>query len=299
MASPLDERGTPAPLGRGVSENEPSASTAYSSNTYTSAQYYEAFKVIAPKIHVAYPTIYIHANSEGGQNGVGGANIRADSSTLALVNGWSWHKIGDNSNDQISTNYTTNAMGKDVFNDEFEYLDGSTSLERMINTAQSIMNWMTFQGSPTWFWLHALKRTNDTVAQGYGLGIWRPADDTDFSHYPNIQPGSWDYLPYNWDAVAGFVRYMPENSVRYQVDESTVLQNNRIMAWKTPSGKLVVALTSRNTNNFTFTINLGGSRTMAGYEFNGTLNSVSRGTQTGGTLATTLAPDTIQFWVEQ
>lgn len=280
-------------------QNEPSVSTSYSTCVYTSAQYYEAFKVIAPKIHTAYPNIYIHANSEGGQNGVGGANIRADSSTLALVDGWSWHKIGDNSNDQISTNFTTNALGKDVFNDEFEYLDGSTSLPRMVNTAQSIMNWMTFQNAPTWFWLHALKRSNDSVAQGYGLGIWRPADDTDFSHYPDIQPGHWDYLPYNWDAVAGFIRYMPENSVRYQVDESTVLQDNRIMAWKTPSGNLVVALTSRNANNFTFNVNLGGARTMAGYEFNGTLNSVSLGTRTGSTLAATLAPDTIQFWVEQ
>ncbi|HXR66027.1 MAG TPA: hypothetical protein VN729_08890 [Ktedonobacteraceae bacterium] len=83
------------------------------------------------------------------------------------------------------------------------------------------------------------------------------------------------------------------------LDESTALRNNRIMAWKTPSGKLVVALTSRNTNNFTFNISLGGSHTMAGYEFNGTLNSLSLGTQTGGILAATLAPDTIQFWVEQ
>ena len=117
--------------------------------------------------------------------------------------------------------------------------------------------------------------------------------------YPNIQPGTWDYLPYNWDAVAGFIRYMPENSVRYQVDESTVLQDNRIMAWKTPSGKLVIALTSRNANNFTFNVNLGGSRTMAGYEFNGTLNTVSLASQTGSTLSATLSPYTIQFWVEQ
>src|SRR3712207_7321978 len=48
---------------------------------------------------------------------------------------------------------------------------------------RSIMNWMTFQGSPTWYWLHALKPTYNSEAAGYALGFWRPYDDDDFSKY--------------------------------------------------------------------------------------------------------------------
>ena len=73
----------------------------------------------------------------------------------------------------------------------------------MVNTAQSIMNWMTFQNSPTWFWLHAaLKPTyNSEASAGYSLGFWRPYDDDDFTKYPNIAKGHWDYNPRNFNGI--------------------------------------------------------------------------------------------------
>lgn len=293
-------------------QNEPSVNTFYSSSTYSSQQYYDTFKIVAPLIKTAYPNIFIHANSEGGQNGVGSGLIRGDAAALAKVNGWSWHRIGYDSNDQITNanTYNSNLNGKVVFNDEFEYLDGTTSPARMINTAQSIMNWMTFENSPTWFWLHALKSTNDSIATGYGLGVWRPSTDTNTSHYSNVSTGHFDYLSYNYNAIAGFLAYMPWNSVRYEVTESKVLNNNRIMAWRKPDGKLVFALTNRAGADFNFSINLGSAKTFTGHLYDSSPRSLTQadntgqylgkplGTKSGSNLSITVPDLSIQFWVE-
>ncbi len=90
--------------------------------------------------------------------------------------------MGSDSNTQIDQASRLNSnKGRDdiyVYNTEFEYLDGRTSDWRCINTAQSIMNWMTFENSPTWYWLHALKPLGNSEAEGYSLGFWRKPGDT-------------------------------------------------------------------------------------------------------------------------
>lgn len=281
-------------------QNEPNINggALYSKCEYSNEQYYSAFKAVAPKIRAAFPNVFIHNESFAGQTGRGSALIRGDAATLALVDGWSWHRIGADSNEQITTDFRANSVGKPVINNEFEYLSGGTSDWRMVNTAQSIMNWMTFQNSPTWFWLHALKPTYNAEAAGYSLGFWRPWDDDDFSKFAHIQKGHWDFNPGNWHAVKGFVEYMPWNSVRYHVDETTVRNDQRIMAWKTPQGKLAFALTNRGTANFTFTVDTGSTRTFGGKRFNFTANDISVGTKTGPVLTATLSPKSIEFWIE-
>lgn len=281
-------------------QNEPSVcGVQYSSACYSSQRYYDTFKVVAPKIRASFPSVFIHANSEGGQNGVGGSLIRGDSATLALVDGWTWHRIGTSSNEQITTNFTTNAAGKKVFNNEFEYLDNTTSTDRFINTAQSLMNWMTFQNSPTWYWLHALKPTCNSEASGYSLGFWQPADPTICPGASTLQPGHWEYNTLNYHSVAGFLKYMPWNSVRYQVDEATVRNDNRIMAWKMPSGQIVFALTNRSaTTPFTFNIDVSGTRTFSGYRYTPTEADLGLGVVRSTTINPTLPPQSIEFWVE-
>jgi O-glycosyl hydrolase len=282
-------------------QNEPAIGDApYSSCYYTGNQYYTTFKAVAAKIRTNFPDVFIHANSWNGQSGFGGPEIRADATALSYVDGWTWHRIGTHSNEQITTNFTTNSVGKYVFNNEFEYLSGGATNDRFINTTQSIMNWMTFQNSPTWFWLHALKPTYNSEASGYALGFWRPEDDTDFTKYGNIQPGHWDYNKQNWHSIAGFLEYMPWNSVRYGVDEATVRNDNRIMAWKTPQGKFVIALTNRSsTNSFTFNIDVGGNRSFAGYRYTPSQANIALGARNGTAIAPTLPPQSVEFWVEQ
>ncbi len=281
-------------------QNEPTVTASYSSCTYTDQQYYSTFKIVAPMVRTAFPNVLIHNDSQAGQYGKGSALIQADSTTLSYVNAWTHHRIGADSNDEITNQSYLNAntYGKPVFNDEFEYLSGGTSQARMMNTAQSIMNWMVFENAPTWFWLHALKPTTNSESEGYGLGLWRPADDTDFTHYPTIATGHYDYLPTNYNAVAGFVKYLPWNSVRYQVDEQTVETDERILAWKAPAGKYGFALTNRSTTAFTFVLALGTSMTLSGHHYDATSRDVTAGSVTGTTVSIVLQPGAIEFWTQ-
>ncbi|WP_328465602.1 hypothetical protein [Streptomyces sp. NBC_00448] len=279
-------------------QNEPVYSTAYSSCVYTAAEYHQTFAAVAPKIRAKYPRVMIHANSLDGWSGSFGQAIKADPAALSCVDAWTYHRIGSNSDEQITGDYTSGAAGKLVFNNEFEYLDNSTSDVRTLNTAQSIMNWMVFQDAPTWFWLHALKPTTNAEAPGYSLGYWRPPGDTDFSHFPDIPVGHWDFNPQNWNAVAGFVRYLPWDSVRYGVDESAVLQAQRIMAWRTAQGKEVFAVTNRSTtDSFTYTVDTQTASTFQGHRFGPATHDRTLATLGGPTLALTVPPLSVEFWV--
>jgi hypothetical protein len=161
------------------------------------------------------------------------------------------------------------------------------------------MNWMTFENSPTWFWLHALKPTYNSEGEGYALGLWRPDDDDDFTKYTNISKDHFDYVKTNWHAVAGFLKYMPWNSVRYHVDESVLRQNQRIMAWRSPAGKLTIALTNRSTTAYTFDIGLlDSARQFSGHRYDATRADVSLGMAGGTALSATVPPYSIEFWVE-
>jgi O-glycosyl hydrolase len=284
-------------------QNEPKYSyqKTYSYTPYTHQQYYDTFRHVAPRVKAAYPDVVIHNDSQGGQLGMGSALIQANPAVLSYVNAWTWHRIGADSSDQITNRLTfnSNTFGRPVFNTEFEYLSGGTSVHRMVNTAQSIMNWLTFENSPTWFWLHALKPTYNSESEGYGLGLWRPYDDADFTHYPQINQGHFDYIKTNWHALAGFLKYMPWNSVRFHVDEGFMSANHRIMAWRSPAGKLTIALTNRTTAPFKFDIAvLGSVREFNGYRYDSTRANMTIGSAAGAVLSLTVPSYSIEFWVE-
>ncbi len=85
--------------------------------------------------------------------------------------------------------------GKPRFNNEFEYLDGPTSADRCLNTAQDIMNWFQVAEAPTWFWIHALKPLGNSEGSGYSLGFWRPqSGDPSLGgdKFKDLQSGHWD-----------------------------------------------------------------------------------------------------------
>jgi hypothetical protein len=118
----------------------------------------------------------------------------------------------------------------------------------MVETAQSIMNWMTFMDAPTWYWLHALTPTYNSESEGYGLGLWRPSDDPIEAGdpYADIAPQHWRPIKTNWHGVAPFVHHLPWDSTRLQVDEKTLRKSQRIMAWESPDGSAGLALTNRS-----------------------------------------------------
>ncbi|WP_256011684.1 glycoside hydrolase family 30 beta sandwich domain-containing protein [Desertivirga xinjiangensis] len=274
-------------------------SQSYSHCTYSPDLYYKAFKLIAPKIRSTIPKALIMVDSWEGNAGENAAIIRKDSALLNYVDSWVYHRIGSNSTDirKESPKYNMNTFNKPVFQNEFEYQHPSS--ERLcINTAQNVMNWMTFANSPTWFWLHALKPTYNVEASGYSLGFWRPQDDNDFSHSPQIKKGHWDYNQNNFNALAGFLKYMPWNSQRFSVDEQKILDDNRIMAFKTPKGKLVLVLTNRSGAPFTFNINTGIKRSFTGYRYTPATRNLKLEKIKGAVITPTVPDLSIEFWVE-
>lgn len=281
-------------------QNEPLVTqTSYSQATYTDSQYIAAYNAVNAKIRATYPAISLHANSWDGQSR---ATLRSGLN-LNLVDAWTWHKIGADSNLQIDSQSTfvTNTLGKPVYNNEFEYLDSTTSEARMLNTGQSIMNWFTFENAPTWYWLHALKPTYNAEAQGYALGYWRPADDTDFTKFAGIAVGHFDYEPRNWRSVEGFLDWMPWNSQRYQVDEPVVLKDQRILAFRQggPTGKLVIVLSNRGSSAFTFNIAPGSTSFFKGYRYSLTAEKQVLTMGQGPALQITVPSKAFEFWVEQ
>jgi hypothetical protein len=283
-------------------QNEPPVNHGkYSTCSYTGDQYYQTMKVVAPRIRAAFPRVMIHADSWGGQEAAGSKLIRHDPALLKLIDAWTWHRIGADSNDQIehAAMFNANTEGKPVFNNEYEYLTGPASDQRFVNTAQSLMNWLVFENAPTWFWLHALKPAYNAEASGYALGFWRPPDDKDMSRLPGIAPGHWDYNRRNWHSIAGFLKYLPWDSVRLQVDEDQVRYDNRILAWRTPAAKLGIAVTNRSGKSFRFRIDAGRQNNFAGFRFTPREANVALGRLKGPVLNPEVPDLAIEFWAEQ
>ncbi|WP_309386258.1 glycoside hydrolase family 30 beta sandwich domain-containing protein [Cerasicoccus frondis] len=287
-------------------QNEPHVSeTSYASCEYTDSEYYDTFSVVAPIIKNAFPDVFIHADSGAGQEGAGSAEIQADATALSYVDGWSWHRVGRSSDDQIvraGNHFNYNSNGKEVFSSEFEYLTGAGSAWRTVNTAQSIMNWFVFMESETWFWLHALKPTRNDLTERFSLGQWRPDSDHEYLAFPELKKGYWSYNYYHWNSVVGFLKYMPWNSALYQVDEDQVRHDNRIMAYKTPQGKLVIVLTNRSADEtFTFNINTGVGPSYTGRRIDSETRNNSGSylaRQYGSSISCEVPPLSIEFWIQ-
>ena len=214
-------------------QNEPAVGCGggciYSCCCIPDANYSLAFKAAAGAIRAAFPHALIHASSWSGQHW--SPTLLRDPQALALVDAWTFHRVGAPSSDQIAQRayFLNGTAGRPVLNNEFEYLDDKASPNKTLNTAQSIMNWLTFENAPSWFWLHALKPVVNAEAAGYGLGVWQPLAD------PNpavpLAPGTWDYAPLNFNAIAGFLQYMPWDSVRVDVAEDVVRDEQRVLAY--------------------------------------------------------------------
>ena len=95
------------------------------------------------------------------------------------------------------------------------------------------------------------------------------------------------------------MKYLPWNSVRYHVDEGLLSANHRIMAWRTPNGKLGLALTNRTTSPYTFDISVPGtSRQFTGHRYDAGRADMTLARVAGSTLTLTVPSYSIEFWIE-
>lgn len=300
-------------------QNEPPLTKVYGTYsfcTYTEKDYYTACKVVLPMLKEAFPEMLIHANSWHGQYDESSQYIKADADLIKCVDMWSWHTVGYNADDMLGPEniYNSGTLGKPVVNVEFEYQPHHFTGQfefRFVNTAQAIMNMMVFQNSPTWFWLHALKPLGNEESLGYSLGMWRKSGDRstytfrseqEENYWNSVEEKTWAFNYPNYNALRGFLKFMPWNSVRYSVEEDAIRSNQRIMAWKTPDGKLVFAVTNREENvSFVFDVDTRlENATFTGYGLSAfSKEFLDLGGKKGRRIKTTLPPFSVQFWVQE
>jgi hypothetical protein len=284
---------------KGTSDTQQS----YGSCSYTPAAYAAVLKVTVPKVRVLLPNVQVHAPSWDGPAGLYAAEIRKDPNLLKNIDAWTWHQIGHNSNDQIDlqAKYMQGADGKPVYQNEFEYQpwDAKKIDSPFMNTGQALMNWMVFENSPTWYWLHALKPVTNLEATGYSLGFWRPGGSLKENLRPDLQAGYWDFNPQNWNAIAGFLKYLPWDSTRLNVEESSVEHDQRILAWRSKQGKLGVALSNRGTEPYVFHLLGADVKLLSGHRYTIAALDVALGQKHGNEFAVTVPPQSFEFWMAQ
>lgn len=276
------------------------AKQSYASCYYTPEDYAAVLKVAVPKVRALLPGVHIHAPSWDGPAGPFAAEIRKDPELLRNIDAWTWHQIGHDSNDQINLRdkYMQGAGGKPVYQNEFEYQpwDAKKIASPFMNTGQALMNWMVFENSPTWFWLHALKPVTNLEAAGYSLGYWRPAGALQQNLSPKLQAGHWEFNPQNWNAIAGFLRYLSWDSTRLTVEESKIQNDQRILAWRSKDGKLGVALSNRGVEPYTFHLSGVEAKALIGHRYTIAALDAPLGQKSGQDIDITVPPQSFEFW---
>ena len=276
---------------------------SYATCSYTPALYATVLNAAVPKIRTVAPGVQIQAPSWDGPAGDYAAEIRKNPELLRNIDAWTWHQIGHNSNDQIALRekYLRGADGKPVYENEFEYQPWDKNMTvdgYFMNTGQSLMNWMVFENSPVWFWIHALKPVSNMEATGYALGYWRPTGELKQNIRPDLKPGHWEFNPHIWNAVAGFLKYMPWDSTRLGVEESAVLSDQRILVWRTKTGQLGIALSNRGSVPFTFHLSGIQAGALAGHRYTVKALDISLGRKSvAKDISITVPPQSFEFWI--
>jgi O-glycosyl hydrolase/ribosomal protein L36 len=278
------------------------AMQSYATCYYTPEDYAAALKVAVPKVRALLPKVQIQAPSWDGPAGEFAVAIRRDPELLKEIDAWTWHQIGHDSNDQIDKRemYLRDAGEKPVYSNEFEYQpwDKPGFNSYFMNTGQSLMNWMVFENSPTWFWLHALKPVTNMEAGTYALGFWRPYGELKQNLRPALEAGHWEFNPQNWNAVAGFVRYLSWDSTRLQVDEDEVRRDQRILVWCAKDERVGIALSNRGAAPFTFHLHGLRGLKLEGHRYMiAAVDQRLKQKQGSEDVAITVQPQSFEFWM--
>ncbi|GAF04094.1 glycoside hydrolase [Saccharicrinis fermentans] len=156
--------------------NEPFTNNAqYSSCKFFSAEdYIRAYVASASAVRNLDSTILLMSDTEPGypRKIAKGMHRRE---VAELVDAYVVHTIGWDSErvKNVHEKISKTLPKRPWFQNEYEYLKGSASPERCLNTAQHIMNSFQLGQNPTWYWIHALKPFKNSEASGYSLGFWK------------------------------------------------------------------------------------------------------------------------------
>ena len=121
----------------------------------------------------------------------------------------------------------------------------------------------------------------------------------------DLKPGHWIYNDYNWHSVVGFLKHMPWNSTVVKIKEENFDHDMRVLAFKRPDGKLVLVLSNRCWNDFTFDIDCGlDIATFKGYRYTPdeageNFLGTPIGSLTGKNISPTVPDMAWEFWIQQ
>ena len=258
--------------------NEPNVNTPYSSCFYEPDEWAETFAAVAPVIRRDHPQTAIIGDCADYTGRYLARLQELYPDAARFLDYHVLHTIGFTSQSVAPIAEAVRRklrMERPIFQNEYEYLHGPATPDRCMNTVNNILNWFQLAGAPAWFWIHALKPVTNAEASGYSLGFWMPADGLspdELRELPQelsqLRAGTWTWNPYNWHAVAGFLRHVPWDSVVLAVDESVSDADARVLALRRPDGQHVVVVSNHTTSELDVRIRTGRPQSRwAGYRF--------------------------------
>ncbi|WP_053207322.1 fibronectin type III domain-containing protein [Jiangella muralis] len=299
----LKARGVP--VGAWSLQNEPQnrppnqSAGPYSMCYYAPPDYVTTFNAVAPRIRSDHPELHIFG-PDSGHSHTWIDEITPDAEASSLMESWSWHNGGISHHPEalIEPGGTWRNLGdRPLVNTEYSY-SGDDGAD-FVNTAKNILFHFLYYGSPTWYWLHALQPTNSNFGETRALGVWRPeTDDSVGGEYGHLEVGHWDYVGINWHPIAGFVKLMPHDAVRYSVlGDVAADPDHKVMAFEAPDGSRGVVVLNGAAEPAEISIDVGAPDRLVGHGFSREQRFTDLGTASGPTLTCALAPESLQFWV--
>jgi hypothetical protein len=118
-----------------------------------------------------------------------------------------------------------------------------------------------------------------------------------------MEPGTWIYNDFNWNAVGSFVKHMPWDCKVLDLTENSYNKDARIFAFEKPDGKRTIVVSNRTGKDYTFKINTGNKgrwqcHRYTPWERGENSLGVKTEEQKGNEIVTELPHLCWEFWVE-
>lgn len=120
-----------------------------------------------------------------------------------------------------------------------------------------------------------------------------------------MEPGTWIYNDFNWNAVGSFVKHMPWDCKVLDIKEENYNKDARVLVFEKPNGKRTIVVSNRTGEDYSFNINTNIKKgNWKGYRYtpwDRGENTIGKeiGTKKGKILNFQLSNLSWEFWEEQ
>ncbi|WP_319268477.1 glycoside hydrolase family 30 beta sandwich domain-containing protein [uncultured Draconibacterium sp.] len=118
-----------------------------------------------------------------------------------------------------------------------------------------------------------------------------------------MEPGTWIYNDFNWNAVGSFVKHMPWDCKVLDITEANYNKDARVFAYEKPDGKRVFVVSNRTGKEYSFKLNTGVNSKWQSYRYTPwergeNTMGVPTEKQKGNEIITVLPHLSWEFWEE-